>query len=174
MSDECGVVEEVAATNRLMTYVLIFPEIPTSKPAASLLAELARLRATLTGDYSEPALDLSDLRPPGSLFVVAWDQGLKAVGCGAFRPLREKVAELRYMYARPNTKGVGASLLRYLEASALETGYDDLWLGTRVENERAVRFYEFHGFCRIANYGKYVGNAEAICFEKKLRSEDRV
>ena len=47
-------------------------------------------------------------------------------------------------------------------------GYHALWLETRLVNERAVRFYESRGYKRIPNFGKYVGNTAAVCFEKRL------
>ena len=72
------------------------------------------------------------------------------------------------MYARPGSAGVGAAVLTYLEAEAARMGYAAIWLETRLINERAVKFYEKHGYCRIPNYGKYAGNPQAVCFEKRI------
>jgi ribosomal protein S18 acetylase RimI-like enzyme len=47
-------------------------------------------------------------------------------------------------------------------------GYRAVWLETRLINECAVRFYEKRGYSRIPNFGKYRGNPQAVCFEKRL------
>lgn len=90
------------------------------------------------------------------------------VGCGAIRPIDENIAELKRMFAKVKTKGVGTQILAYLEMQAKKLGYSAIWLETRLINEDAVSFYKKKGYSKIPNYGKYVGNTEAICFEKKL------
>ena len=72
------------------------------------------------------------------------------------------------MYSRSGTVGVGSTILAFLEAEARNFGYKALWLETRIVNERAVNFYERRGYRQMPNFGKYVGNANAICFEKQL------
>ena len=78
------------------------------------------------------------------------------------------LGEIKRMYAKPGTRGVGAALLAHLEREAQGFGYRELWLETRRVNLRAVGFYRAHGYIEIANYGRYVGRAEAICFGKRL------
>ena len=92
----------------------------------------------------------------------------RAVGCGAIRPLQDGIAELKRMYARPDTSGVGSAVLAYLEAAAQGMGYTALRLETRLLNRRAMSFYERRGYTCIGNYGKYAGNPKAICLEKRL------
>jgi GNAT superfamily N-acetyltransferase len=101
-------------------------------------------------------------------FVVARSNGGSALGCGALRPLEPGVAEIKRMYTRHGTSGVGSAVLRYLEDEAQALGYQAIWLETRLVNRRAVEFYESRGYVRIANYGKYIGNPLAVCFEKQL------
>jgi len=72
------------------------------------------------------------------------------------------------MYAVPGSSGVGAAVLAYLETEARALGYTHFWLETRRVNQRAVAFYEKHGYARIPNFGKYVGKTEAVCFAKAL------
>src|ERR1043166_80011 len=151
-----------------MTYVSIMPESPNRETTAALMEELQRFRAAITGDTRRTSPDWWDSQGPRSLFVVARNLTHEPVGCGGLRPLEESLAEVRYMYARPNTKGVGSAILHHLEVAALQLDYRVLWLGTQVLNDRAVRFYELHGFRRIQNYGKYVGDTKAICLEKIL------
>jgi ribosomal protein S18 acetylase RimI-like enzyme len=139
---------------------------PTLPEAAVLLDELSERLAAITGSSGRSSFDAEDVRVPGALFVLARSADGKAVGCGAFRPMGEDVAEVKRMYAQ--VAGAGLAVLTHLEAAAKEYGYLKLRLETRLVNQRAVAFYEKHGYARIPNFGKYVGKAEAVCFEKQL------
>ena len=140
---------------------------PRSPDAQQLLDELSASLATITGSPGTASFDLDDMLDSRARFMSAYVDG-RPVGCGALRPLNASVAELKRMYARPGTKGVGAALLVALEREAHALAYREIWLETRVVNTRAVRFYEMHGYTRIPNYGKYAGRADAICFAKRL------
>ncbi len=72
------------------------------------------------------------------------------------------------MFARPGTRGVGSAVLGFLEQEAARFGYARVRLSTRRVNERAVRFYERHGYRRIAGYGRYAGSDVSVCFEKRI------
>ncbi len=146
----------------------ITPEDPTSAVSCQLMDELSAILTGITGDSGRSSFDPNDVRVPKALFVVARNEGGQAIGCGAFRPLREGIAEIKRMYSRPGSAGVGSTILAYLETEAASMGYKALWLETRLVNERAVRFYERRGYSRIPNYGKYIGNPKAVCFEKRL------
>jgi GNAT superfamily N-acetyltransferase len=147
----------------------VAPVDPASPDALALMEELSATLAQITGDSGKASFDPNDVRNSAQArFVMARDSGGRAVGCGAFRPLHEGVAELKRMYARPGTTGVGAAVLAYLEAQAQTLGYQALWLETRLVNQRAVSFYERKGYARIPNFGKYVGLEGAVCFEKRL------
>lgn len=142
---------------------------PGAPDALALMEELSATLARITGDGGKASFDPDDVRNSAQArFVIARDTGGQAVGCGAFRRLHEGVAELKRMYARPGTVGVGAAVLAHLEASAAALGYQALWLETRLVNRRAVSFYERQGYARIPNFGKYVGLDGAACFEKCL------
>ncbi len=143
-------------------------EDPASACAASLIEALSETLAKITGDSGKSSFDPNDVRGSRARFVVARTSTGTPVGCGAFRPIEESVAEVKRMYAAPGTSGVGSAVLAYLEREARGLGYAQLWLETRVVNERAVSFYERKGYTRIPNFGKYVGRAEAVCFAKKL------
>lgn len=146
----------------------ITPEDPTSAVAGQLMDELSATLAAITGDSGRSSFDPDDVRVPKALFVVARNEEKQTVGCGAFRPLQDEIAEVKRMYSRPGSVGVGSAILAYLEAEAAGMGYKAFWLETRLVNERAVRFYERRGYSRIPNYGKYIGNPKAVCFEKRL------
>jgi len=141
---------------------------PGLPEAEVLLNELSDRLAAITGSSGRSSFDADDVRVPGALFVLARNAEGKAVGCGAFRPMDQEagVAEVKRMYAQ--VAGAGFAILTHLEATAREYGYLSLRLETRLINQRAVVFYEKHGYYRIPNFGKYVGKAEAVCFEKLL------
>lgn len=50
------------------------------------------------------------------------DAGGLAFGCGAFRPLAKDIAEVKRMYARPSTDGVGCAVLAHLKAQVATLG----------------------------------------------------
>ena len=51
---------------------------------------------------------------------------------------------------------------------AAEFGYSDRILETRVQNTHAIEFYKKCDFTHRSAFGKYVGNKNSYCFEKKL------
>lgn len=141
---------------------------PGSAHAQVLLGELSAALAAITGDSGAASFTLEDARVARSLFVVARANSGALLGCGALRPLDGDVAEIKRMYARPGTCGVGAAVLAHLENAAAQFAYRELWLETRRVNARAVAFYLSHGYVEIDNYGKYAGRAEAVCFAKRI------
>jgi GNAT superfamily N-acetyltransferase len=148
--------------------IQIVIEDPASSDSFALMGELSETLAQITGDDGKSSFDPSDLRSAKARFVVARNSDGEALGCGAFRPLEEGIAEVKRMFSRPGTRGVGSAILEFLEDEARALGYRALWLETRLVNEQAVRFYDRKGYQRIPNFGKYVGNPKAVCFEKNL------
>jgi len=120
----------------------------------------------LTGSSGRASFDVSALGERG-FFLLAQENAV-AVGCVAVRELSAGIGEIKRMYARPGTRGVGAQLLGALEQHARERGFQALWLETRKINQRAVDFYQRNGFRIRENYGNYSGRPEAVCFEKTL------
>jgi ribosomal protein S18 acetylase RimI-like enzyme len=150
---------------------LVCTEDPGSADAATLMAALSQTLATLTGSDGQASFDIEDVRGPRARFVVARDRVGRPVGCGALRPLEAAdadIAEIKRMFAVPGSAGVGSAVLAFLEAEAQRLGYAQAWLETRLVNTRAVAFYERRGYARIENYGRYRGNAAAVCFAKRL------
>lgn len=143
-------------------------EDPAATDSVRLMDELSSALEAITGDSGRASFDAADVVGPAACFVVARDDAGKALGCGALRPLQPGVAEIKRMYARHGTSGVGSAVLRFLEAEAAALGYQAVWLETRLVNRRAVDFYTARGYTRMANYGKYIGNPLAVCFEKQL------
>lgn len=146
----------------------VLEEDPETADALALMDELSDKLQCVTGRSGRASFNPSDVRAPRSLFVVARDKSGAALGCGAFRPMNERVAEVKRMYSRRSGKGIGTAILLYIENKARECGYSALWLETGVENEQAVKFYERMGYTVIPNFGKYAGNNASVCFEKRL------
>jgi len=133
------------------------------------MEQLSAALTEITGDSGQCCFAASDVQGAGALFVVARGADGALLGCGALRPLGGDVAEIKRMYARPGTRGVGAALLAHLEAAAVDFGYAHTWLATRRVNPRAVAVYRQHGYGDIPNYGKHAGRTEAICLGKRVR-----
>lgn len=158
-----------------MTRVSIASADPNDADARALITELGAELTRVTGHFTSWSYSPADALMPRSVFVVARDednQG-RAVGCGAIRQLdgaHTDIAELKRMYARRGTCGVGHAILTHLEKTARQFGYRQIWLETGVENERAIRFYQRHGYSAIPNFGPYEGHAEATCLGKDLDS----
>jgi len=148
--------------------VICAPLDPACAQAQALIAELDAALAAICGDSGSGSFDPADVRGPGSVFLVARDNGV-ALGCGALRPLAPGVAELKRMYARPGT-GAGRWLLAALEEQAAAFGYREVWLSTRRVNGRALAFYARHGYLPVENYGKYAGREASVCLGKRLSS----
>jgi GNAT superfamily N-acetyltransferase len=143
-------------------------EEPAGVDAQALIAELSQTLVALTGSSGQASFDLGDVRVARGCFALARDENGQAQGCGALRPMDGVVAEVKRMFARPGTRGVGAAVLECLERQAAHWGYATLRLSTRLVNARAVSFYERHGYRRIEGYGPYAGSAVSVCFEKAL------
>jgi GNAT superfamily N-acetyltransferase len=138
--------------------------------AIHLMNELSDILESITGASGRNSFQPEDTSLPRALFVVAYNDQQEAIGCGAIRPLTQEIAEVKRMYAKGRTQGVGTQILAYLETQAQRLGYSHLRLETRLVNTQAVSFYEKRGYHRIPNYGKYRNRPEAVCFEKCILS----
>lgn len=145
-------------------------EDPGSDVAVTLLDELSAALEQITGASGRASSDPASLRGEGACFLVARDDSGCPLGCGGFRALEgePQAVEIKRMYARPGSRGVGSALLRRLEDEARARRAREARLETRLVNTRAVAFYEARGYVRIPNYGRYVGREDAACFAKAL------
>ncbi|GMK45102.1 N-acetyltransferase [Paenibacillus glycanilyticus] len=149
-------------------YVIVQPEDPNSIDARDLMELLSDNLQSITGDSGKNSFDVTDVTVPRSLFVIARNQQGEPIGCGAIRPIDTNIAELKRMYAKSKSNGVGTAILSFLEEQSLNFGYSQIWLETRLVNQKAVSFYENKGYIRIDNYGKYLNREECICLGKFL------
>ncbi len=66
------------------------------------------------------------------------------------------------------SKAPGMGLSPALESTAMERGYQQIVLSTRILNLGAVNFYLRNGYEQIRPYGKYKNSNKSICMAKAL------
>ncbi|MDI9219498.1 GNAT family N-acetyltransferase [Pantoea sp. EA-12] len=148
--------------------ITIEPADPSSPESQQLIEQLSTELAAITGNNGKSHFSAETLEAERAVWVLAKDEQGRAMGCGSLRSLSQDAAELKRMYSDRSVSGVGAAILAYLQTWALEVGYREIRLSTRVINKRAVDFYLKHGFQQVENYGPYVGHVESVCLGKKL------
>jgi len=106
-------------------------EVPWDDPRGGALRRAQRDELTIR--YETP--DSEPGPPPTAaditVFFVAFD-GDRPVGCGGLRQLDAKHGEIKRMYVTPDDRGTGVStaVLRVLEQSARDRGWERLVLET--------------------------------------------
>jgi len=133
-----------------------------------LVALLDQDLARRDGDDHAFYAQLNTLDQP-TRAVLAYELG-QPVGCGAFREHAPGLVEIKRMFVRPahRGRGIAQAVLAELERWASETGCRGCVLETGQNQPEAIRLYQKTGYVRIPNYGKYVGVANSVCFEKSL------
>ncbi|MFE5331122.1 GNAT family N-acetyltransferase [Embleya sp. NPDC056575] len=94
-------------------------------------------------DTTEPR----DLEPPEGLLVVAY-AGTEPIGCGGWRTLPSRTAEIKRLYVVPEHRGRGCGrrLLATLEHTAAEAGARRLVVETGARNIRALALFAATGY----------------------------
>lgn len=101
--------------------------------------------------------------------IVAYHDG-EPVACGAFKRFDETHVELKRVYVDPSNRhmGLGAEVIRRLEAKARISGYRWCILETGRLLEAAHTMYKKAGYQIIPNYGQYAEMEDSICMEHKI------
>jgi putative acetyltransferase len=99
--------------------------------------------ATLPGKYS----------PPEGTVILAHHEGIPC-GCVALRKIDARTCEMKRLYVRPDTRGlgVGRELVRRILEDARARGYAAMRLDTLATMKSAVSLYRGFGFSEIAPY----------------------
>jgi ribosomal protein S18 acetylase RimI-like enzyme len=109
--------------------------------------------------------------PPGGCILLA-ETGGTVCGCVAMRPFSDSVCEMKRLYVRPGSRGLGTgrALAVTVIAKARERGYVQMRLDTLAAMDEATRLYESLGFREIEAYRQnpVVG---ARFFELDLRAD---
>ncbi len=137
-----------------------------SQLIAALNAELQRYPEEGANFFG---LDPSEVVPGQGSFLVATVDG-RAVGCGAFRRLDTKVAEIKRMYVEPEYRGRGIAraVLARLEAEARALGISRLVLETGDRQPEALALFRSVGFVDIPCFGEYADAPLSLCLGKDL------
>lgn len=141
---------------------------PDSEDFRRLAAELDAYYFTLVGDiqlrYAEPN------RPENmTALAVAYD-GSQPVACGAWKRLSDGGAELKRLYVRPGfrRRGIARAMIAALEADAAQQGIENMILETAVDTTDSHKLYLSAGYLPREYYGSPAGEANCLCFHKKL------
>ncbi|WP_082447168.1 GNAT family N-acetyltransferase [Flavobacterium sp. KJJ] len=140
---------------------------PNNEKVAAIIEELSANLYLRFGSDGRNSFADWEHNNPKFVFVVA-EINNEIVGCGAIRPIKENIGEVKRMYSKYPRKRIGQTILSFLEQQAIEIGYTKLVLETRVKNQEATKFYQNQDYKVIPNYGKYTDRPEAICFGKSL------
>jgi GNAT superfamily N-acetyltransferase len=120
-----------------------------------LLLQLHVAQVQMYGFADDPADTPADgYTPPDGLFLLGRDASGQAAGCGGWRLLGPRTAEIKRMYVCPDARGksLGRQILLRLEADAQLRGVAPMQLETGVANLAALRLYHLHGYQPIEPY----------------------
>ncbi len=96
--------------------------------------------------------------PPRGALLVAYVDG-SAAGCAGLRPIADAAGELKRLYVRPESRGLGLGrqLVEAVVQSARRAGYLELRLDTLPSMASAQALYRRLGFVETPPYGdKYL------------------
>jgi GNAT superfamily N-acetyltransferase len=114
-----------------------------------------------------PTADPHEFEPPDGTFLIVYS-GDEPVGCGGFKRLDVRTAEVKRMFVaqQVRSRGVGRRILEQLESGAREAGYEFIRLDTGNKQPEALQLYRSAGYEEIPDYN---GNpAASYWFEKPL------
>lgn len=134
-----------------------------SLDAQLLIQELNQSLVRITGDDGTIHFQQNDVEQQRAVFLVGYIDDVP-YSCGALREINQECGEIKRIYARRNSVGMGHYMMRALEQQAIHYGYQALFLETRVQNEHAISFYEANGYVHCPNYGVYIENQNSYCF----------
>lgn len=158
--------------------LLVRREDPVGATAARLIRELSRdlaQRYRDLGDDGSGAFDPQETLTGRNALVVARMDG-RAVGCGALRAISAETAEIKRVYVAKEARrrGVGRAIVTALERLAKKFGYRFVRLETGRRQPEAIALYQRCGFSPIPPFGRYVGHAMSLCFEKQVGAAQRL
>ena len=147
--------------------MMIVAVSPDCGEARDLISELDKEIAALYPGMPIHGLDIAEFERAGGYFVVARAEG-QAVGCGGFRQVDERCAEIKRMYVRASARrrGIARQILRHLEVEVRRRGFRTLVLETGCNNAEAISLYEAEGYFPIPAFLGYVGIPISRCYAK--------
>lgn len=146
-------------------------ESPDQPEVIGLIAELDAYQDALYPPESRHSLDLTSLKQPNVVFVVARNASRQAIGCGAV-VVNSEYGELKCMYVHPQSRGAGIArkVLALLESTAKSFGCKLLKLETGPCQPEALRLYASCGYERRGPFGKYTNDPLSVFMQKRIES----
>jgi GNAT superfamily N-acetyltransferase len=147
-----------------------FRALPYDDPVAQyLVGEVQQEYVQRYGGPDEAVVDPGEFLPPHGLFLVAEVDGEPA-GCGAWRALRDGVAEIKRVYVAPafRRRGLAQEVVARLERSAAAAGHRSVVLNTGDRQPEAIALYESAGYRPVDGYGIYACSHGAVFLGKDL------
>jgi putative acetyltransferase len=143
---------------------------PNSPDVAALLADSEAHARSLYPPEGIYMLDPRELVESSVRFLVARSVEGVAQGCGAVVLAEDRYAEIKRMYVRPESRGrgVGALILRRLEAEVLGLGVYVIRLETGPLQTEAIRLYRRFGYRDCGPFGAYGPGPFSLFMEKDL------
>jgi len=144
---------ELLASIGAQTFVETFGHLYAADDLAAFLTN--HTPAKWTGELTDPRYHV--------VLAMVGDEAVGYAKLGPpslpFEPTGTPI-ELRQFYLRKQAQGTGlaATLMEHMLAKARASGADELFLSVFIDNHRARRFYERHGFVRVGTYDFMVGN----------------
>jgi len=147
-----------------MTIISVSPD---SDEVRVLTRELDTEIAALYPGSPINGIDVAEFEKAGGYFVVA-RKADQALGCGGFRRVDERCAEIKRMFVRASARrcGIAREILRHLEAEVRRRGFRTIVLETGCNNAEALALYEAEGYFPIPAFLGYVGIPISRCYAK--------
>ena len=151
--------------------MLVVPQIRLATPQdANCIAEMSRdqIEQGLEWSWQQPRVLRAIRDRSTNVAVVTEARSIAGFGIMQYDLETAHLALFAVRSLRQN-RGLGSFLLSWLEKPAAIAGIVRLRLEARVDNRRAIAFYEKRGFvewARVAGY--YQGTVDAVRLEKRL------
>ncbi|WP_460926135.1 GNAT family N-acetyltransferase [Novispirillum itersonii] len=164
-----GVLHPTVIFHKQLSAVTVRSASPEAPEAVALMNRLSAYLAETFGADGRAGFAAWAEWEDRKVFAMAECAG-QAVGCGALLPRPEDpaCAEIKRMFADPEYPGTGALVLQYLLDQARALGFGKVCLETRWANQRAIAFYQRHGFRPGPAFSPYQGRPECACLELSL------
>ena len=138
------------------------------------VSAVSRLEVALFGEEAwSPDMLASELAgEPGKYYLVAADDGVIAGYAGLLAPGGGQADVLTVGVAHDRWgEGIGTALVRSLLAEAARRGCTEVYLEVRVDNDRAQRLYQRHGFTRVGLRRGYYqpSGTDALVMRREIR-----
>jgi GNAT superfamily N-acetyltransferase len=152
----------------LAQWIMIVAVSPESDEARELIRELDIEIGTRYPGQPINGIDAANFESAGGYFVIAKEAG-QAVGCGAFRPVGDRCAEIKRMYVKASARrrGFARQILQHLEGEIRRRRFQSIVLETGYGQPEALALYESQGYFPIPAFLGYVGSPISRCYAKK-------